>query len=111
MTEYAVMAETRAGNIHTLRRGFPTRDAAEDHPVKLASWKRVWVEPVKRQAKHITTPPTLPWVMEWNLNFTYVRDADGHRILSLWGTKERREHIEKQLAEAGLLGQQQERHE
>ncbi len=43
-TEYAVKAETKEGNVLTLRRGFVSYDAAEDHPVQMKLWTRVWVE-------------------------------------------------------------------
>ena len=42
--EYAVKAETKEGDVITLRRGFQTRDDAEDYPVRLSQWRRVWVE-------------------------------------------------------------------
>jgi hypothetical protein len=42
--EYAVKAETKEGDIVTLRRGFPSRSDAEDFPVRLSLWRRVWVE-------------------------------------------------------------------
>jgi hypothetical protein len=44
--EYAVMAETHEGKTMTLRRGFSSQDDAEDHPVQMALWRRVWVAPV-----------------------------------------------------------------
>ena len=44
--EYAVKAETKEGDVIILRRGFPSRSGAEDHPVRLSLWKRVWVERV-----------------------------------------------------------------
>jgi hypothetical protein len=44
--EYAVKAETKEGDVIILRRGFPSRSDAEDHPVRLSLWKRVWVERV-----------------------------------------------------------------
>ena len=42
--EYAVKAETKEGDVITLRRGFPSRSDAEDYPVRLSLWRRVWVE-------------------------------------------------------------------
>ena len=42
--EYAVKAETKEGDVITLRRGFPSRSDAEDFPVRLSRWRRVWVE-------------------------------------------------------------------
>jgi len=44
--EYAVKAETHEGEIKVLRRGFVSQDKAEDHPVKMSLWKRVWVEAI-----------------------------------------------------------------
>jgi hypothetical protein len=44
--EYAVKAETRDGEITILRRGFVSYEDAEDHPVKMSDWKRVWIEEV-----------------------------------------------------------------
>jgi hypothetical protein len=44
--EYAVMAETHEGKTMTLRRGFSSQDDAEDHPVQMALWRRVWVAPI-----------------------------------------------------------------
>ena len=49
--EYAVKGETLDGRITILRRGFVSYEAAEDHPVKMSDWKRVWVE-------EILSPPT-----------------------------------------------------
>ncbi len=42
--EYAVKAETKEGDVITLRRGFQTRADAEDFPIRLSRWRRVWVE-------------------------------------------------------------------
>jgi hypothetical protein len=42
--EYSVKAETKEGDVITLRRGFPSRSDAEDYPVRLSLWRRVWVE-------------------------------------------------------------------
>jgi hypothetical protein len=44
--EYAVRAETKEGDVVTLERGFPSLSEAEDYPVRLYLWRRVWVEPV-----------------------------------------------------------------
>jgi hypothetical protein len=44
--EYVVKAETQEGDVVTLKRGFPSRSDAEDYPVRLSLWRRVWVEPV-----------------------------------------------------------------
>jgi hypothetical protein len=104
MSEYAVMAETHEGNILTLRRGFPSLEAAESHPIKLSLWKFVWVERlVALPAPAIMA--RLPWSVERCGNsFTYIRDADGRRVASLHGVLERRDMIEGILREAGLIG-------
>ena len=44
--EHAVRAETKEGDVVTLKRGFPSRSDAEDHPIHLHLWRRVWVEAV-----------------------------------------------------------------
>jgi hypothetical protein len=44
MMEYAVKGETPDGRITILKRGFVSYEAAEDHPVKMSDWKRVWIE-------------------------------------------------------------------
>ena len=44
--EYAVRAETKEGDVVTLKRGFPSRSDAEDYPIHLHLWRQVWVEPV-----------------------------------------------------------------
>ena len=42
--EYAVRAETKEGDVVTLKRGFPSVSDAEDYPVRLYLWRRVWVK-------------------------------------------------------------------
>jgi hypothetical protein len=44
--EYAVRVETKEGDVVTLKRGFPSRSDAEDYPVRLSRWQRVWIERV-----------------------------------------------------------------
>lgn len=101
---FAVMAETHEGNIFALRRGL-TFDAAESHPVKLSLWKRVWIEEDRKAAP--SQPPKtapLPWRVECMGNiFTYIRDAENRRVMSLHGVEARRLNIEATLREAGLL--------
>jgi hypothetical protein len=48
---YAVKAETHEGEVVTLREGFPSRAVAEDFPVRLAKWRRVWVERSEPEAQ------------------------------------------------------------
>lgn len=93
-TEYAVRAETHEGNVMTLRRGFTSEDAAEDHPVQMNLWKRVWVEPVGLIQTDRPAPvlPPKPW--DWvaagatsnNGTFhAYLVDANGRKIAAIWG--------------------------
>ena len=49
--EYAVRAETKEGDVVTLKRGFPSLSDAEDYPVRLCRWRRVWVEPAATSAQ------------------------------------------------------------
>lgn len=101
---FKVMAETKNGKVMALRYGFSTKEAAEDHPVKLSLWSRVWVEEDRGlpETPKPTTAP-VPWSFERVGNkFTYVRDAEQRRVMSLHGCEARRLHIEKLLREAGL---------
>jgi hypothetical protein len=50
--EYAVKAETHEEKIVTLSEGFPSRAVAEDFPVRLAKWRRVWVERIEPEHPH-----------------------------------------------------------
>jgi hypothetical protein len=49
--EYAVKAETHEGKVMVLRRGFASKEEAEDHPIKMLLWKRVWVEPIEEKTE------------------------------------------------------------
>jgi hypothetical protein len=51
LLEYAVKAETHDGKVVTLREGFPSRAAAEDFPVRLSKWRRVWVEQIEPETR------------------------------------------------------------
>jgi hypothetical protein len=42
--EYVVKAETRDGKIVIVKRGFASQEDAEEHPIRMSDWKRVWVE-------------------------------------------------------------------
>jgi hypothetical protein len=44
MMEYVVKGETPDGRITLLKRGFVSYEAAEDHPVKMSDWRRVWIK-------------------------------------------------------------------
>jgi hypothetical protein len=48
MAEYCIKGETKNGRTVIVRRGFVSKTAAEDHPVQLSNWQRVWVEPVSK---------------------------------------------------------------
>jgi hypothetical protein len=45
--EYAVKGENSDGIVVILRRGFASRNEAEDHRVVMSQWKRVWVERIE----------------------------------------------------------------
>ena len=105
--EFAVKAEGPSGTFLTIRRGFISRDAAEDHPVKLASWKRVWVEEVTPRPIPSNTLPSLPWAWEVAGSATangsfhaYIVDATGRKIAAIWGRGEEK----RLIAEAILSG-------
>lgn len=57
MVEFAVRVESHEGKLMTLRRGFVSQDAAEDYPVQLKLWKRVWVEPIDPRSITTTGAP------------------------------------------------------
>lgn len=54
--EYAVRAETKEGDVVTLQRGFPSLSEAEDYPVRLYLWRRVWVEPAATSVRQQPLP-------------------------------------------------------
>lgn len=93
-TEYAVKAETHEGNTMTLRRGFCSRDDAEEHPVQMSLWKRVWVEAIGPMPD-LSAPPSLPpfpwdWVAAGHPTINaryhiYLVDANGRKIAAIWG--------------------------
>lgn len=102
-TEYAVMAETHEGNVMTLRRGFTSRSSAEDHPVQMKLWKRVWIDPVAIPSRPLEPSlPPLPW--EWITTgvadargsfHAYLVDATGRKIAAIWG----KDHEKKLIAD------------
>lgn len=93
--EYAVKAETHDGSIMTLRRGFVSREDAEDHPVKASLWKRVWVESVGELKNGPSGEPALPpgpwnWVASGGADIRgqfhiYLVDANGKKLAAIWG--------------------------
>jgi hypothetical protein len=109
LMEYAVMAESHGGEITKIKDGFVSATAAEQHPIRLADWKRVWVAPINVPAgaspKKPTEPavPTLPpkpwdWVMAGtptgNGKFqAYLVDATGRKIAAIWGKSGEKELI------------------
>jgi hypothetical protein len=99
MTSYMVKAETHEGDIMTLRKGFASQGEAEDHPVTMKFWKRVWIEPDSTPApvpKSKTLPP-FPW--NWvaagkpsasGAFHAYLVDANGRKIAAIWGAESER---------------------
>ncbi len=96
---YEVRAETKEGEVLVLRR-FGTRAEAEDHPVTMAFWKRVWVQPAEPEPLRDTNPPPLPWRLQWRGIRGYVVDTNGKPVVSLLGTLERQEHAAKLICTA-----------
>lgn len=89
-----------------LHGGFASREDAEDHPVRLASWKRIWIDTVERPISRLPSIPPLPWSYESsaaqsnNGSFhLYLVDADGRKIAAIWGKGDEKrltaEHILK----------------
>jgi hypothetical protein len=52
--EYAVKAENPQGIVVILRRGFASKNEAEDHRVTMSQWKRVWIERIGTAARRDT---------------------------------------------------------
>jgi hypothetical protein len=46
--EYVVKGENLDGIVVILRRGFASKNEAEEHRVVMSQWKRVWVERIER---------------------------------------------------------------
>lgn len=95
--EYAVKAETKEGAVLVLRRGFASREDAEDHPVTMSLWKRVFVEEIESNSTFEELPP-LPW--DWVASagpsnngkyHAYLVDANGKKIAALWGSTRSKE--------------------
>lgn len=102
---YAVMGETEDGVLRL--RTYATREEAEDHPVKLSLWNRVWIEEVPDRALPQRQERTLrlPWSVDEpsGKSFTYLRDADGTRVASLFGSYEERQRIVAVLRERAII--------
>lgn len=78
----------------TLRRGFMSEADAEDHPVQMSLWKRVWIEPIGIlvEDKPMPTLPPKPWdwvsskdVSQNGTFHAYLVDATGKKIAAIWG--------------------------
>ena len=54
---WAVMGESERDGEVKIQGGYRTRGAAESHPVRLALWKRVWVEQERRRPKRQPAEP------------------------------------------------------
>ena len=48
--EYGVKAGADEGKVLILKRGFASHEKAEDFPIQMSLWKRVWVEPIGDEA-------------------------------------------------------------
>ena len=90
---YQVMGESHTGKTLTLRKGFASEDEALDHPVRLACWKRVWVDKSPPPEMPDNSPPPFPWSARWAGTLTYMEDANGKVFATLLGTYARREHV------------------
>jgi hypothetical protein len=105
--EYAVKAETKEGETLTLRRGFPSYEAAEDHKVQASLWARVWIEIVGVMPEKAITPPALPpkpYALMTSgspsKNGTlhlYLIDATGRKIAAIWGKPGEKELIAEHI--------------
>lgn len=116
--EYAVKAETHEGNTVLLRRGFASQEAAEDHPITLSLWKRVWVETIgpTPSAKTAPTLPPMPWdwvaagVADARGSFhAYLVDATGRKIAAIWGKDGEKQLIADRIIECVNARNQQTR--
>lgn len=105
MSAFNVMGEDHKGNVYVIRKGFRSEEAAEDHPVTMKYWKRVWVSQ-NVKAAHGPAPEDapLPWSVEkCGKVFTYIRDAENRRVMSLHGVLARRDYTVGVLRDAGML--------
>jgi hypothetical protein len=108
--EYAVMAETHEGKTMTLRRGFRSEEDAEDHPVQMSLWKRVWVAPVPGTEKPIPAEATLPprpwdWIAAGTADASgtfhaYLVDATGRKLGAIWGRRGEKQLIADHIIES-----------
>ena len=92
---FAVMGETEHGVL--CLRSFATRNEAEDYPVILAKWRRVWVVEIPAEPSTPVRPDTgepapLPWTSTMSVApsgnggfYLYLVDANGRKIAAVWG--------------------------
>lgn len=95
---FAVKVETHDGTVLNLR-FFSTKDEAESYPVKLARWKRVWVE-AHGMPKPYEDPP-FPWTMKRGVMNNLLVAADGRRLAMIYGTVRQREYVGSVLRRLG----------
>lgn len=104
---YRLMGETEHGILRI--RSFGNREAAESHPVVMSKWKRVWIEPIRNKVEIAARQPSwrTPWIVDEpsGYSFTYIRDADGSRLMSLTGSHSERQRTIAVLRERGLVGE------
>lgn len=105
--EYVIKAETKLGNVLRLRGGFASREDAEDHPVKLSLWNRVWVEKLPLLDKSTPSLAAFPW--DWatanapdrNGHFhAYLVDANGKKVAAVWGSPAERKDLCEYIVKA-----------
>ena len=90
---FQVMGESHTGKTLILRKGFANEDDALDHPVRLAHWKRIWIEKSLPEEQPDNSAPPFPWSVRWAGTLTYMLDANGKVFATLLGTQARREHV------------------
>lgn len=90
---FEVRAEMHGDGKEVVLRRFDTREEAEDHPVVMKHWRRVWVAECEVADRLPDIAPPLPWTVEWVGGHAYVVDADGRKIASLLGSQKRREYV------------------
>lgn len=60
MPEFVLKGEKANGRIFQIERGFTSQEDAEDYPVRLAEWKRVWAEPLAAKETREQAPERAP---------------------------------------------------
>lgn len=107
------MAETFEGKIMALRKGFVSRESAEDHPVTMSLWKRVWVEPMNPSVKTGNGLPPFPWnvvgtgtINGDGFHYAYLTDATGRKFATILGSSHEKRRIADHIL--NLVNQPQE---